>query len=335
MDTPVQRLFGLRALFAELADQDVSAAQLLEGSGVTRDQLNDPRCMVSRSQRLAIYRNVQRLSARPDVGMAAGRKQRLSDFCVFGYAMASCPTLGAALDLGLKQLPRAGHVLHVSSHVEGDLGIWSTHNPASLGEALPFVSEFWCSSIHGLLCDILEKPFPSIRMLFAYPAPPHWHTYEQEFGCPIEFDAGVNEWHYDAGARELPLPNANPMTTRIFQSFWWDPPLIDEAEGLDLVSTITAILMNQNGDIENVDSVAEKLGVSVRTLHRRLAAEGITYKSIVDEVRQKLAFRYLKQTTMTIEQIAEQTGFSDASNFRKAFKRWTGRTPGDVRSPRE
>ncbi|MCY1254249.1 putative HTH-type transcriptional regulator [compost metagenome] len=335
MDAPTQRVFGLRALFAELADQGVPADRLLAGSGITTNQLSDPRSLVSRRQRLVVYDNAHRLSGRPDLGIYAGKRQRMSDFCVFGYAMASCPTLGDALDLGLKQFPRATHTVPLGSRIEGDLGILFAPNATFLGDALPFVSEFWCSSMNGLFCNILEAPFPSIRMLVSYPAPSYWREYETQFGCPIEFDAGVNEWHYDALARDVVLPNANPMTTSILQSFSWDPPLIDEAKGLDLVSTITAMLMNQKGDIGNIDSVAERLGLSLRTLHRRLAAGGVTYRSIVDEVRQRLAFRFLKQTTMTIEQIAEQTGFSDASNFRKAFKRWTGRTPSDVRHPED
>ncbi|WP_213309161.1 AraC family transcriptional regulator [Paraburkholderia sacchari] len=331
MDAPTQRLFGLRGLFAELAEQGVSIAQLLAGSGITTDQLSDPRSLISRRQRLIVYSNAQRLSGRPDVGIYAGKRQRMSDYGVFGYAMASCHTLGDALDLGLEQLPRATHAVPLGSRVEGDVGILFAQNAAFLGDALPFLSEFWCSSMNGLFCNILESPFPSIRMLVTYPAPSYWRTYEREFGCPIEFDAGVNEWHYDARLRNSVLPNANPVTMSILQSCWWDAPSIDGAREVDLVSTITAMLMDQSGDIENIDSIAGKLGMSLRTLHRRLAAAGVTYKSIVDEVRQKLAFRYLRQTTMTIEQIAEQTGFSDASNFRRAFKRWTGRTPGELR----
>lgn len=331
-DTPSQTLFGLRALLNEFADQGVSNAQLLADSGLRPHQLSDPQFLISRHQRLLIYQNAQRLTTRSDVALTAGARQRISDFCVFGFAMASCPTLGSALDLGFRYLPRIGHLLQFSSHVEGDLGILSSHNPWSLGDDLPFATELWRSSINRLLGQILEAPFPSVRMLFPYPAPSHWRAYEQTFGCPVEFDAGVDEWHYDARAQDQELPNANPMAVLIFQTFW-KQLLIEDVDYQNLIPSITTILMSQHGNCKNIDSLAERLRISVRTLHRRLAAEGVTYQSIVDDVRRRLALRYLEQTSMTTDQIAERVGFSDAANFRKAFKRWTGLTPGEARRP--
>lgn len=212
-------LFGLDALFAEMAHEGVSAQEVLAGTGIRIRQFDDPRTLISRHQRLAIYRNAYRLAKRPDVGLLAGARQRISDFGVYGYALASSPTLGAALDLSIKHLRQAGPVLQISSRIEGETGILRSHDPWSVGDLLPFVAEFWRSSINSLLSRILEAPFPSVRMFLPYPAPAHWRAYTQTFGCPVEFGADVMEWHYDANARGRKLANANPMTALVCENF--------------------------------------------------------------------------------------------------------------------
>jgi AraC-like DNA-binding protein len=323
-------LFGLNALFAEMADEGVSAREVLAGSGVHVRQLNDPRSLISRHQRLAIYRNAYRLAKRADVGLLAGARQRVSDFGIYGYAIASSPTLGAALDLCLKHLPHAGPVLQISSRIEGEVGILRSHDPWSVGDLLPFVAEFWRASINSLLSRVLEAQFPSIRMLLPYPAPAHWRAYTKMFGCSVDFGADTMEWHYDANARGRELPNANPMTALVCEDFCKQLLAGVESES-ELVPAIHAFLVRQPGRFENIDALAERFGMSVRTLHRRLAAEGTSYQAILDEVRLRLAQQYLAQTSLTIEQIAERLGFSDASNFRKAFKKWTGNVPSEQR----
>jgi AraC-like DNA-binding protein len=78
-------------------------------------------------------------------------------------------------------------------------------------------------------------------------------------------------------------------------------------------------------------SVAATLRLSLRTFHRRLRAEGTTFQRLLDEVRSSVAIEYLVNTTMPVEEIGNRLGMPDASNFRKAFRRWTGRSPGTYR----
>ena len=79
--------------------------------------------------------------------------------------------------------------------------------------------------------------------------------------------------------------------------------------------------------------IASQLGLSVRTFHRRLSDDQLSYQSIVDEMRRSLATELLENTHMSIDQVAERIGFADATSFRKAFKKWTDRSPTDFRNP--
>src|SRR5258708_6255031 len=126
-------------------------------------------------------------------------------------------------------------------------------------------------------------------------------------------------------------PNANPITARMcaefcnrmLQSFNDDEP--------ELVRTVRSACLNGVGGFPSVVDLAAQINVSPRTLHRRLAESGISYQAILDDVRRRLAEEYLRNTALSIEEVAARTGFSEASNFRKAFKKWhpgvTGRLP--------
>src|SRR5208337_639642 len=79
-------------------------------------------------------------------------------------------------------------------------------------------------------------------------------------------------------------------------------------------------------------NVARKLGLSERTLARRLADEGTTYERVVDQLRQSLAIEYVKEPGVSLSQIAWLLGYEEATSFNHAFRRWTGRSPSDVRN---
>ena len=92
-------------------------------------------------------------------------------------------------------------------------------------------------------------------------------------------------------------------------------------------------LLNQNlREYHNIERIAARLRMSSRTLRRRLTEEGVSFQDLQRDARQRFAIAYLRETNMSIEDIADQLGFSDAANFRRAFKQWTGRVPSSYRS---
>ena len=101
----------------------------------------------------------------------------------------------------------------------------------------------------------------------------------------------------------------------------------------ELVRNVRAACLNAAGGLPAMDQMAEQLHMSPRTLHRRLIAAGSSYQEILDDVRRRLAIEFLRNTDLTIEEVSERVGFSDASNFRKAFKKWTGTVPAEYRKP--
>ncbi|MGF6393737.1 AraC family transcriptional regulator [Pseudomonas plecoglossicida] len=330
MDVPQHNMLGLPALVAELQAQGVETRGLLVGTELSPEQMLDPATRISHRQKVEIFGNMQRLMRHPDSGLRAGARQRLSDFGIFGYALASSETFGQAVEFGIRHIRLLGPIFHKSFRLEGDEGVFIGQGFFALGDLMPLATEFWFASIQSLVQCVLESPFPSRQLLLPYPAPDHWQCYEPFFDCPVAFGSDVMEWRFDARVLQLPCPNANPITSAMSMGFCQQlvASLPDDS---DLIETVRMACLSRNGRFPGVEVVAQTLGMSARTLHRRLAEHQRTYQSVLDEVRCALAKEFLQQSDMPMDDLAAQVGFSEAANFRKAFRKWTGLSPGAYR----
>jgi len=331
LKTSSHNVLGLSALLDEMAEQGVEAAALLHGTGLTPSQLTDPAACMSMEQKLTVFRNVRRLSSVPDVGLRAGSRQRLSDFGVYGYALVSSATFGEAVITGVKHVRLAGPVLEKRFRIQGDAAIFEATDVLQLGDVLPLSTEFWFSSILKLGSIILEAPMPSRLLKLPYSRPAYAAAYEQLFDCPVQFDAGVMEWHFDAAVLSKPCPNANPITADLCKQFC-ERMLESLPEEADLPRRIRTACLNNKGAFPGANEMATRLGLSLRTLQRRLTETGKNYQAIIDEVRASLAMELLEHTSLSVAEIATRMGYSEAASFRKAFRKWTGHAPNDCRS---
>lgn len=332
----VEGMLGLRALVDEMADEGVAPRILFADTGIDPDALAEPSLALLPDQKLRIFENARSAAKYSDFALRAGGRQRVSDFGIYGYAMASSATIGDAIELCFRHLPLAGPMLDISFTTSGQDGILRSHAPERLGDLLPVAAEFWRASMHTLFSRILERRFPSTQMLLPYPPPSHWREYERLFLCPVLFGQDVMEWHFDIAVMDQPCPAANSTTAQTCRNLCEQMILVPAGE-TSLAREIHSRCLAAPPPFPTAAKMAQDLGISLRGLHRRLAAEGKSYKTVVDSVREYLAKEFLAKTTITVEEVAERVGYSDAANFRKAFKRWTGQTPGQysqISSPR-
>ena len=277
-DAPTQSLLGLSALAAELGAQGVSVEALFARTGIKPRQLEDPKARMSHRQRLAIYANARRLATRPEIGLLAGARQRLSDYGIYGYAMVSSATFGQALLLSVEHVTMAGPaVRQISFSIENNTAILRSHGVETLGDLLPFAAEFWRSSMTSLFSHVLGEAFPTKRMIFTFPRPPYWRLYERMFNCPVEFGGETMEWRFDPAVLDRACPNANPITAQVCQQFC-DRVLAETTGGADLARQVRVVCLNSSQQFPPAREIADKLGLSLRTLHRRLAESGVSYQ---------------------------------------------------------
>ena len=153
------------------------------------------------------------------------------------------------------------------------------------------------------------------------------------FQCPVEFSARLNAIYLDAGLLEQPLPSANPELARANDRVVIDYLNRFDRETLSMQVRARLIDLLPSGQPTQAQ-VAETLHMSVRNLQRRLHAEGTSFKQLLDETRRELAVQYVRQAYRPIGEITYLLGFSEPSNFTRAFRRWTGSTPMGFRQER-
>jgi AraC-like DNA-binding protein len=166
------------------------------------------------------------------------------------------------------------------------------------------------------------------QVLFGHRRPARTSEHERLLGAPIRFDAEVMAALVFAAADlERPVPNADRRLLPIVQRHLDESLAVpDDAEGW-LAGVRERVALGVCDGPPSIEATAARLGLSVRTLQRRLGAHAIVYKRLVDDVRRELALRYLADGKHDLTEIAFLVGYSELSAFDRAFRRWTGSTP--------
>jgi AraC-like DNA-binding protein len=145
------------------------------------------------------------------------------------------------------------------------------------------------------------------------PKPDCARKIETFFRCPVQYDADCYSLCFGKQLVDAPLINANHELARIN-----DQAVVDYLARFDRDSITMQV-------------IAESLHVSLRSLQRRLNKEETNFKTLLESTRQELALHYIRETHRTLGEITYLLGFSEPSNFTRAFKRWTGKTPAEYR----
>ena len=177
---------------------------------------------------------------------------------------------------------------------------------------------------------LLNRSDLDLTFYFDYEEPNDVSVYRKYLGSNIQFDKPFPQIRFPIQYLNLPLVFSNP----VMQKFYVEQceQLLKEMESNDdTVNHVKKLILATPGEFPNLDQVAEKMNISIRTLRRRLNAQNTSFQEILDEIREQIATKYLTTTHLTVEKVAQLVGYSDTSNFRRAFQKWTGLTPSDYR----
>jgi AraC-like DNA-binding protein len=245
---------------------------------------------------------------------------------VLEYAFRASPTLGDALG----QVVRYARVMHDRITVrlvpEGD-ALRLTGSVPPRHAVSRYQTELFLAIWLRLARDTCSADIAPVEASFDHPAPARLDEHRRFFACPLLFEQPVAGLLVARADLDRPMHAADPALTallgrqldKLLVSLPADPSVSSRARVLvkdDLPS----------GDA-SVDRVARQLAMSVRTLSRRLEAEGTSYRRLLASVREELAFAHLRDPRVEVAEIAFLLGYSEPSAFHRWFKRHTGRTP--------
>ena len=249
-------------------------------------------------------------------------------------AINSCATTLDAFKMAFELADLLSFPFQFILDVQDDIAKFSFIDLIDLGRSSRFRYEMHMVGGYNICCEIMRERVQLIEIRFAYSKPEYAEEYKPIFNCPILFDAEETQIRFDSSYLTRPLPCANTLTKKIYEK-----DCRQTLEQLIMLTTTTELaksaLQFKDKELLTRSQLARCLNMSDQTLKRRLAAEGVSYKSLVKDIRQKKACDLLQSTELTMEEIANNVGYRDVANFYRAFKSWTGLTPRSCRGKNE
>ena len=281
----------------------------------------------------ALFEHAAELTGNDSFGFELGQVSEIRRSGLIAYVGLSSPTLRDAL----KNIARYRRVYSDAieldtSRLDSD-GVleWSFRIPTRVPHRQQV--EFFAAGLFSTLRQSLSRQICPRRVQFRHARNTNVGEFERFFGCEVQFGAAVNALWFKPSDLSLPLATADNELYKVLTRYCQEVLRRKSSNASDLVvevdRTIADLLALGEASQENV---AKRLGMSPRTLSRRLAREGTTFFSTLEAMRKSLAVSYLRDSDLALAEVAFLLGYAGLSSFNDAFKRWMGKTPGQYRN---
>ncbi|PQA34254.1 AraC family transcriptional regulator [Amnimonas aquatica] len=308
---------------------NISDMELLSRFDLDRQVLTSPTLRIPLETVNDIYQLALELTEEPGLPFYLGMQMKLSSHGFIGFAAMTADTLAQALELAERfislrmmgfslRVLRDGDTAHL--YLETDLSLQPLRDGAvaalmvglgQMGQVLTGETLFGVAEL-----DIPENPrFEEFRYMLP---------------AQIQFNRPANRISFAATFLELPLVMADNASMQLAVA-QCERELVAIGQINRFVRQVRGLIYHEDTGFRSVEAVASELCMSERTLKRQLAHEGTTFSDILEDLRRQKAIQLLDDQQASIERIAECLGYSDVANFNRAFKRWTGTTPGQYR----
>jgi AraC-like DNA-binding protein len=319
------------AMVAAYAARGLSPAQALAAAQISPEQVDQPGNRITAAQMEAVSGAAMRELDDEALGCFK-RALPWGSYGMLARASLSAPQLGLALKRWCRHhlLLTDDIALSVHSNPAGSAARIELRAHANPAPPTEFCVVSVLRNILGLACWLVDSRIPLQGAQFPYPPPAHLDAYRVLFDGPCAFGAAHAAIQFDARYLSLPIRRDE---TAMNQMLHHALPLTVHAYRRDrlLVQRVRQTLSAQPNDIRNASDLAHWLNLSPRTLHRQLKEEGASLQALKDEVRRDSAMALLQRTRRPIKQVAQAAGFQNEKSFIRAFKGWTGKTPGEWR----
>lgn len=270
------------------------------------------------------------LIADPAFGLAAAECWHPSNLGVLGYAWLSSSTLKQ----GLQRFERYARILgdrwscRCVDDADG-LRFVSDHGRCDMTVG-PVMADYSLAIILAMCRSNFERKLNPVRVFLRRPLPTDASRYQDFFACDVHFGADEDALLLSTADAEALLPTGNRELAATFDTILAEQLAMRSKQ--DLVSRCQVFLLRQLTSGEpSVGDLVKSLGMSRRTLQRKLKEIGTSYQRILEETRYALARRYLNDPVKSVTEITFLLGFSEQGAFTRAFKRWSGTAPRDFR----
>ncbi|MGB3626946.1 MAG: AraC family transcriptional regulator [Henriciella sp.] len=316
--------------------------QLLSAAGLSEDDLEKSEARVPFDRFKRLMREGKRLSGDPALALRFGTDISFNVLSIVGLICFAAPTM----DEAFRQMNRYGRlVIEVEGVGREDRFVIEQHDGRTYivdkranANAFPELTE---STLGRFICGF-RRFFPKVPLYLSaevtHARPDYGDLYEELLGVPVRFSAGRNTMEIDPAYFSMSISTSPGYVFGTLSEH--ANALLKSLEASETLSSQVERRMMADlhtGDI-NMSAIARQMGMSRQTLYRQLKQEGTSFDALLDDLRKRLALDYLEGEKVSVNETAYLVGFSDPSAFSRAFKRWTGQSPGagarrSLRSP--
>lgn len=324
---------ALRFIVTLAAAQGTPPLSLFAALGVDPAVVIDPDGRLPLDLLLRAWITAAELTGNPDFGLFAAQQVRISDFGALGYVIRHSPSLGAAYRRFSRYVGMVNQAVELSIIDQGESVSLRVKMRSPVADLQILRQPVDC--LLGVLMECARR-FGGARVAahavrFRHPEPTQTTAYLRIFEVLPSFSQPVDELVLPRAVLDLPNRQADPLLLPILEEHLEKRADTTGRSGADLdrVRCVLRQLLQQGEP--TAAQTAQLLHMSPRTLQRRLHQQGTSVKLLVEEVRRELALQQVQGSSMPLAEIAFVLGFSDVSAFHRAFKRWTGQTPTELR----
>lgn len=319
---------GLQLLCQTLDELGLDADASCRVTGLARRDLDTPGYLITRDDEARFIEATLATVERADLAFRVGMRYHFGVFGVWGLALATSRDLLQALEVAQEFIELTHSFAGLGVTTAGASAVVAIHQDYPAGAVQAFVLERDLMVTLMIASEIAGRRLPVEQVDVALPRPAHSDLLSRLLDCEVNWDSDRTAATIALHELEKPLPQANPIT--------WSAcvrqcrELIARQVGEEPFSSIVKAEIIR-GRFRGITAVCEQLQISERSLRRRLSEEGTSFRALQKSLRLELAEQYLADQTLSVEQVAERLGYSEAANFCHAFRGWTGQTPSAVR----
>ncbi|HET6486154.1 MAG TPA: AraC family transcriptional regulator [Spirochaetia bacterium] len=320
----------LTQMFRYLADRKVDKDALLRSVGVDPASIASPDAYLPIETYLRIQDGAAEYTGDPCFGLHTGEFVEPGSWSILGYMMMNCKTLGEAFEKSARYSRVIGNLIEGRAVIRLNRVKLVFFTPPQAPTMSRHCFEATFASTVRMMRTLTGVKLSPLEVTFIYPKPASISEYERILCCPVRFAQRENSMTVAASIGRTPILAANPGLLEYFERYAQEF-LLEMDRKSESARRVTRIILSRLDDEAlSIAKVAREMAVSVRTLQKRLESEGVAFSDLLRATRERLAKKYLHEN-YSVEEITYLLGFSEPSVFRKAFKKWSGVTPGEYR----
>jgi AraC-like DNA-binding protein len=304
----------------------IPSEDLLAAADIPATLISVPGSRLSAEKAFALWEAAERATGDPLIAEHVAGILPCGTYRIADYLLLTGATPRDALQKFIRSFPLVNGAFELelsSSGVGAHLELASRYPPEGPSR---FYVEFIFSMIFARLRLAAGVDWNPKEVCFAHPAPPGMDNYHPTFRCAARFSESVNRMTLEKDVADMKLPSGDVLLSEILDHY--GQSLLKQSAKDDFLNDVRRVLGDgfSRGDVR-LETTARKLALSGRSLQRELQCRGTSYREELDQFRQGLALDLLNRAQ--IDEISHLLQFSELSSFHRAFRRWTGKSPGE------